>query len=124
MKAWELKRSAKSKRDLAVFIRDGFQCVYCGHDGRTFEGWCHLEVDHVVPKHLVKRGGEAPEHPDNLVTACMSCNSLKGQYKAKNFKDANAEVLRLRTQMREKVWALEFEPHLPDTIDPRGPKGK
>jgi 5-methylcytosine-specific restriction endonuclease McrA len=46
MKAWELKRLAKSRRDLAVFIRHNFQCVYCGHDGRTFEGWRHLEVDH------------------------------------------------------------------------------
>jgi hypothetical protein len=65
------------------------------------------------PKHLANPVGEDPERPDNLVTVCMSCNSLKGQYKAKNFEDAKAVVWRLRTQMREKVWTLEFEPRVP-----------
>jgi 5-methylcytosine-specific restriction endonuclease McrA len=50
--AYERDRLAQSARDLVVFKRNDFQCVYCGHDGRTFEGWRHLVADHVVPRHL------------------------------------------------------------------------
>jgi 5-methylcytosine-specific restriction endonuclease McrA len=114
MKAWELQRLEKSKRDLAVFIRNGFRCVYCEHDGTTFEGWCHLVVDHVVPKHLARQQGKDLEYQDNLVTACWACNNLKGQYKAETLEQAKAEVSRLSAQMRDQVWAVEFAPHIPN----------
>ena len=50
-----------------VLKRDGHQCQYCG----TTKG--PLTVDHVIPR---RRGGE--DNWDNLVCACQSCNSLKG----------------------------------------------
>lgn len=50
----------------AVFLRDGYSCVYCGADGPT------LHCDHVVP---VSRGGRSVM--ENLVTACAPCNLSK-----------------------------------------------
>ena len=49
-----------------IFRRDGYKCQYCG---------CNydLTLDHVIPK---SRGGETTW--ENLVTACKSCNSKKG----------------------------------------------
>ena len=51
-----------------IFKRDAHQCQYCG----THED---LTLDHVMPK---SRGGKSSW--DNLVTACKSCNSKKGDY--------------------------------------------
>ena len=51
-----------------IFKRDGNKCVYCG-DTRN------LTLDHVVPR---SKGGQSSW--DNLVAACKSCNSKKGDY--------------------------------------------
>lgn len=48
-----------------VFARDNHRCVYCG---RTDD----LTLDHVTP--LTRGGANTPE---NLKTACRSCNSSK-----------------------------------------------
>ncbi|MCB1530616.1 MAG: HNH endonuclease [Rhodospirillales bacterium] len=52
-----------------VFLRDGWQCQYCGADQKTHE----LTFDHVVPK---SRGGKTSW--TNIVAACRSCNTCKG----------------------------------------------
>lgn len=49
-----------------IYERDGYKCLYCGSSS-------NLSVDHVIPK---SRGGE--DSWTNLVTACLSCNSKKG----------------------------------------------
>lgn len=51
----------------AVFLRDDFTCVYCGHRGGN------LECDHVIP--IARGGGNGL---DNLVTSCPPCNRAKG----------------------------------------------
>jgi hypothetical protein len=51
-----------------VYRRDGFTCVYCGIRGRD-----KLTLDHVIPK---SKGGT--DTWENLVSACYSCNSEKG----------------------------------------------
>lgn len=53
----------------AIFRRDNYTCVYCGHRGNTQT----LQIDHVVP---VTRGGS--DDPSNLATACWLCNLQKG----------------------------------------------
>ncbi len=58
----ELKRRA-------IYERDGYRCVYCGH---VF-GADALTLDHVQPR--VKQGDHSS---GNLVTACCRCNSEKG----------------------------------------------
>lgn len=50
-----------------LFRRDGFRCQYCGRSDAT------LTIDHVIPR---SRGGT--NRWDNLITACKSCNTLKG----------------------------------------------
>ncbi len=49
-----------------IFKRDGFECQYCGSVR-------DLTIDHVIPK---SKGGESSWK--NLVTACKTCNSTKG----------------------------------------------
>lgn len=49
-----------------VMKRDAFQCLYCGSTK-------NLTLDHMVPK---SRGGDSSW--TNLVTACMRCNTRKG----------------------------------------------
>lgn len=57
----------------AIFLRDGHRCVYCGATKR-------LEVDHVRP-----RKHQGTDTPDNLVTACDSCNQEKGTIHVRAF---------------------------------------
>jgi 5-methylcytosine-specific restriction endonuclease McrA len=49
-----------------LFLRDGFQCQYCGSKG-------DLTFDHVVPR---KSGGVTSW--ENVVAACSKCNLKKG----------------------------------------------
>ena len=49
-----------------VFLRDRFQCQYCGARG-------NLTFDHVTPRRL---GGKTSW--ENIVTACAPCNMKKG----------------------------------------------
>ncbi len=52
-----------------VFLRDRFTCQYCSEDFPSHE----LTFDHVVPR---SRGGRTVW--ENVVTACSTCNLLKG----------------------------------------------
>jgi 5-methylcytosine-specific restriction endonuclease McrA len=52
-----------------VFLRDEWECQYCGDTFRTQE----LTFDHVIPR---SRGGRTAW--DNIVTACQACNVQKG----------------------------------------------
>ncbi|KAI3706524.1 hypothetical protein L6452_24326 [Arctium lappa] len=49
-----------------ILARDDFSCQYCSST-------VNLTIDHVIP---ISRGGEWKW--ENLVTACLSCNSKKG----------------------------------------------
>lgn len=52
-----------------IFFRDRNRCQYCGHVFPQAE----LNLDHVVP---LSRGGQSSW--DNVVCACIRCNSRKG----------------------------------------------
>jgi len=49
-----------------LFLRDGFECVYCGSPDE-------LTFDHLIPRRL---GGKT--HWKNIVAACSRCNLKKG----------------------------------------------
>lgn len=51
-----------------IFKRDGFECKYCGNEE-------DLTIDHIIPR---SKNGKSTWK--NLVTACKSCNSIKGDY--------------------------------------------
>lgn len=52
-----------------VFLRDEFQCQYCGETSRAQD----LTFDHVVPR---AKGGQTSW--ENIVAACQDCNLRKG----------------------------------------------
>jgi 5-methylcytosine-specific restriction endonuclease McrA len=54
---------------LAVYLRDGRACVYCQRDASM---GAVLSLDHVIP--VIHKGSN---HPTNLVTACVNCNSSR-----------------------------------------------
>lgn len=68
------KRSGRSSkwitaaRRLAIYLRDGFSCSYCGRDLRSAPKR-EVGLDHLIPQS--KQGGH---ESSNLVTACASCN--------------------------------------------------
>lgn len=62
-----------NKQRQAVWDRDKYVCQYCGFDGLdSFTNFWSMHVDHLIPS----RGNTM----DNLVTACVICNSLKGKH--------------------------------------------
>ena len=70
--------SQKPSRSM-IYKRDGYKCQYCSSTRR-------LTIDHVVPKS--KGGGESF---NNLVVACSSCNTKKGN---KLLEHTNMKLLR------------------------------
>lgn len=52
-----------------IFLRDNYTCQLCGNKPGEF----NLSLDHVVPR---SKGGKTSW--TNIVTACKSCNSIKG----------------------------------------------
>ncbi len=89
-------RASLSRR--AVFVRDNYECQYCGRNADN--------VDHVIPR---SRGGA--HSWDNVVAACRPCNSRKENR-------APADVgLRLRRAPHpphESVWIMVAV----DSVDP------
>ncbi len=82
------------KRD-DVFARDEYRCVYCG---QVFEVES-LTVDHVQPR---VRGGD--HSGGNLVTACESCNALKGQRRLSDFLSAEPAARENFRRYARSVW--------------------
>ena len=65
----------RQEKRLAIYLRDKFACIYCGAGVESEE--TIFSLDHV--KHY---GGNQVE---NLVTACMDCNTQKGNSKVADF---------------------------------------
>lgn len=85
----------RQEKRLAIYLRDGMACVYCGaavEDGAT------LTLDHVHP---VSRGGS--NDATNLVTCCSRCNSSRGARSVAEFADAVAGYLNHGTDPAEIV---------------------
>ena len=61
----------RPEKRLAIYLRDGMACAYCG---ATVEGTKKpLSLDHLIP--CSKGGGN---HEGNLITCCLKCNSRRG----------------------------------------------
>lgn len=78
------RRQASGMKRLRIFIRDKFTCQYCGKKKTEHE----LTLDHITPR---AQNGE--NTPENLVTACVACNTRKG-----NRTPAEARMPLLTTQ--------------------------
>lgn len=62
---------------LAIYLRDGLACVWCGE---AIEDGAKLTLDHVTP---VSRRGT--NRGTNLVTSCHRCNSARGARSVESF---------------------------------------
>lgn len=73
LKNYEKRKTGIRFSKQNVFLRDLYICQYCGEDDISKK---NLTVDHVLP---ISHGGKSTY--ENCVTACGSCNSLKGNNK-------------------------------------------
>lgn len=64
-------RWIRVEKRLALYVRDGFACVYCGRDLRNAAP-ADVTLDHLLPR---CSGGS--NDATNLVTACRACNSSR-----------------------------------------------
>lgn len=70
---------------MAVYLRDGLACAYCG---QSVEDGVSLTLDH-----LVARSAGGAHRVDNLVTACRRCNSVRKDRPVTEFAGGLAEYL-------------------------------
>ena len=84
------------KKKMEIYGKTGGRCYYCGKGlvnedlldwgGKVVTTRHHWNVDHMTP---VSRGGTNDN--ENLVPACVSCNSFKGTMTADEFIAARAK---------------------------------
>ena len=67
---WQGQNGLRPEKRLAIYLRDGMACVYCGQE---VEAGVVLTLDHLTP---ASKGGSNSEK--NLVTCCQKCNSSRG----------------------------------------------
>lgn len=79
-------RASMSRR--AVFVRDDFECQYCGRPAEN--------VDHIIPRS--KGGGHTW---DNVVAACRPCNSRKENH---HMHEVGMRLRRPPRPPHETVW--------------------
>ena len=85
---------------LAIYLRDGYQCVYCNVDLRGADPR-EVNLDHVVAK---SEGGS--NHESNLVTTCRSCNCSRQDKPLSEF--CSTEVRRVI----RRVTSRQLKPYL------------
>ena len=76
-------RWCRSERRLALYLRDGLACVWCGS---TIESGATLTLDHIIP-YAAGGGtwGNGGNENSNLLTACRRCNSSRGRRTIEDF---------------------------------------
>ena len=97
-RTWNGMNLIRQEKRLAIYLRDGLACAYCGH---SVEQGATLTLDHLKPH---SRGGH--NHESNLVTACERCNKSRGVRTVRGFARAVAEYL------NGGVTAAEIERHV------------
>ena len=88
----------RPEKRLALYLRDGLACVYCG---ASLEDGAQLTLDHLRP---VSKGGA--NEASNLVTACHTCNSDRKNRTVRGFCRAVA------SELDRGVAAREIEQHV------------
>ena len=81
----------RPEKRLAVYLRDGLACCWCG---ATVEDGAKMTLDHCLP---YSRGGS--NHETNLVTACLRCNSSRGNRSLAAFGRAVADYRHVAEEM-------------------------
>src|SRR5690606_9438228 len=73
------------EKRLAIYLRDGLACAWCGSGVET---GTIFTLDHLVPH---SKGGS--NEATNLVTSCKRCNDSRGNRSVPRFADAVAGYL-------------------------------
>jgi len=71
MSDWNGMNWIRQATRLAIYLRDGLSCVYCG--ASVEQGDVILTLDHLIPR---SKGGS--NRVTNLATCCRRCNSARG----------------------------------------------
>lgn len=109
---WQGSKWIRKDLRLAIYLRDGGCCVYCGSTDR-------LTLDHVRP---VNKGGG--NEPANLATSCLSCNSARADRSYREWLGASmgrALAERVRNHTRRAIWRYRVEARR--MIEQRGEAG-
>lgn len=64
------------EKRLAINLRDGLACAYCGKDLHGADP-ADVTLDHLVPRNVKVSHGGGGNEATNLVTACRRCNSSR-----------------------------------------------
>ena len=87
-----MKHSSREHR-LALFLRDGLACVYCGNG---IESGTQLTLD------FIKRPSNGGRCSDsNMVTSCVRCNAARGTRNLRDFRKALTEFREDGTTWKE-----------------------
>jgi 5-methylcytosine-specific restriction endonuclease McrA len=98
-----------------TYARYHYTCVYCGFDGRGFDAWMQLTVDHIKP---TSAGGK--DDPDNLVPACHACNSITSRMPFTDTASREEILAQKRERVRQRrvlfhdYWLKTVAPHFLD----------
>jgi len=93
----------RRERRLAIYIRDGLACAYCGS---SIEDGVTLSLDHIIPH---ANGGSTQS--DNLITSCRKCNSARGDRPISDFAKSVAQYL------NHEVTPDDILEHIADCLD-------
>ena len=85
MRHWSGMNWIRQEKRLAIYLRDGMACAYCG---ASVETGAQLTLDHLKPH---SKGGL--NGATNLVTACKQCNSSRNNRSVRSFSVTVAEYL-------------------------------
>lgn len=95
---------AKVEKDLkrAIHAFCGDRCVYCGSSANYW-------LDHLIPYHICKHN-----LPENLLSACQSCNARKSTLERATFKEASIFIYNM-AMIRKHIFYPRFDfDKLPD----------
>ena len=84
----------RTDKRLAIYIRDGWRCQYCGDDLSDVRA-VEVSLDHIIPS---KYGGD--NESDNLVTSCRRCNGMRQDKALERF--ASPETCRIIRRQLDK----------------------
>ena len=83
--AWTGMNWIRQEKRLAIYLRDGMACAYCGESAIL---GTQLTLDHITP-----HSNNGTNHETNLVTCCLRCNSARGKRTVKAFARVTAAYL-------------------------------
>ena len=84
----------RQEKRLAIYLRDGLACCYCG---KGIENNIQLSLDHLKPR--IKNGSH---HESNLITCCIKCNSSRQDKKLHTFLKIVSESKNISIQELQK----------------------